>query len=184
MNIPAIGSLYYSANPAGGDVQQNLNNLRSRRDELQSQLESGAVEVQEQISNLDKQINTLEKRVNKATGKEECQTCKNRTYKDGSDDPGVSFKTAGKINPGNVASTVRGHEQEHVVRERAKAEREDKNVVSQSVRIKSDICPECGKSYVSGGETVTVTKSKPENPFNVGIAQQAMASGSLLNTQI
>ena len=86
MNIPAIGSLYYSASPAGSDVQQNLNNLRSRRDELQSQLESGAVEVQEQISNLDKQINTLEKRVNKATGKEECQTCKNRTYKDGSDD--------------------------------------------------------------------------------------------------
>ena len=88
------------------------------------------------------------------------------------------------INPGNVASTVRGHEQEHVVRERAKAEREDKNVVSQSVRIKSDICPECGKSYVSGGETVTVTKSKLDNPFNVGIAQQAMASGSMLNTQI
>lgn len=122
-------------------------------------------------------------KTNKITGEEECKTCKNRKYKDGSDDPGVSFKTAGKIDPKNVASTVRGHEQEHVVRERAKAEREDKQVVSQTVRIKSDICPECGKSYVSGGETVTVTKSKPESPFDVGIASEVMESGSILNTK-
>jgi len=115
---------------------------------------------------------------------EECKTCESRKYKDGSDDPGVSFKTAGKINPSNVASTVRGHEQEHVVRERAKAEREGKNIISQTVRIKSDICPECGKSYVSGGETVTVTKSKPDSPYNVGLPQQVAESGTYLNTKI
>lgn len=121
--------------------------------------------------------------INKITGKEECQTCKNRKYKDGSDDPGVSFKTAGKISPGNVASRVRGHEQEHVVRERAKANRENKQVVSQSVTIKTDICPECGRAYVSGGETRTVTKSKPENPFNVGIENEKDRSGNILNTK-
>ena len=30
----------------------------------------------------------------------ECQTCKNRKYVDGSDDPNVSFKTPGHIDPG------------------------------------------------------------------------------------
>ena len=53
----------------------------------------------------------------------ECQTCKNRKYQDGSDDPGVSFKTATNIAPERAAAAVRGHEQEHVVREQAKARR-------------------------------------------------------------
>ena len=91
----------------------------------------------------------------------ECQTCKNRKYQDGSDDPGVSFKTATKIAPEQVASAVRGHEQEHVVREQAKAQREDRKVVSQSVTIHTAICPECGKVYVSGGTTRTTTMANP-----------------------
>ena len=184
MNISAIGGGNLTYNAAmGSDIQQNLLNLRNQRSQLQKQFENGA-DVQDKIGAVDKQINNLEKSVNKVTGKEECQTCENRQYKDGSDDPGVSFKTAGKIPTGSVAATVRGHEQEHVVRERAKASRENKNVISQTVRLKSDICPECGKSYVSGGETVTVTKSKPENPFNVGIQPKALPEGSFLNNKI
>lgn len=93
----------------------------------------------------------------------ECQTCEQRKYQDGSDDPGVSFKTASHIAPEQAASAVRGHEMEHVGREQAKAEREERKVVSQSVSIHTDICPECGKVYVSGGTTRTVTAaSKPE----------------------
>ncbi len=91
----------------------------------------------------------------------ECQTCKNRKYQDGSDDPGVSFKTATNIAPEQAASAVRGHEQEHVVREQAKARREDRKVVSQSVTIHTAICPECGDTYVSGGTTRTTTKANP-----------------------
>ena len=91
----------------------------------------------------------------------ECQTCKNRKYQDGSDDPGVSFKTATRIAPEQAASAVRGHEQEHVVREQAKAQREDRRVVSQSVSIHTAICPECGDVYVSGGTTRTTTKANP-----------------------
>lgn len=87
----------------------------------------------------------------------ECQTCEQRKYQDGSDDPGVSFKTASHIAPEQAASAVKGHEMEHVVREQAKAEREDRKVVSQNVSIHTDICPECGKVYVSGGTTRTVT---------------------------
>ena len=91
----------------------------------------------------------------------ECQTCKNRKYQDGSDDPGVSFKTATNVAPEQAASAVRGHEQEHVVREQAKAQREDRKVVSQSVTIHTAICPECGDVYVSGGTTRTATKANP-----------------------
>lgn len=91
----------------------------------------------------------------------ECQTCKNRKYQDGSDDPGVSFKTPTNVAPEQAASAVRGHENEHVVREQAKAQREDRKVVSQSVTIHTAICPECGKVYVSGGTTRTTTKADP-----------------------
>ena len=62
-----------------------------------------------------------------------CQTCKKRKYQDGSDDPGVSFKTPTNVAPELAASAVRGHEQEHVVREQAEARREGREVVSQSV---------------------------------------------------
>ena len=92
----------------------------------------------------------------------ECQTCEERKYQDGSDDPGVSFKSPTNIAPEQAASAVRGHEMEHVVREQAKAEREDREVVRQTVTLHTDICPECGKAYVSGGTTETVTAAKPD----------------------
>lgn len=94
----------------------------------------------------------------------ECQTCEQRKYQDGSDDMGVSFKTPTRIAPERAGAMVRSHEQEHVSRERAKAEREDRRVVSQSVTLHTDICPECGKVYISGGTTQTTTASKPEQP--------------------
>lgn len=89
-----------------------------------------------------------------------CQTCKNRKYVDGSDDPGVSFKTPTSISPGNAFSAVMAHEGEHVARESSKAQAEDKKIVSQSVRIFTSICPECGKPYISGGLTKTTTKTE------------------------
>lgn len=99
----------------------------------------------------------------------ECQTCKERKYQDGSDDPGVSFKMATKLSPERAATAVRGHEMEHVVHERARAEREERKVVSQSVSIHTAICPECGRVYVSGGTTRTTTASqqKSEAPQNL-----------------
>ena len=100
----------------------------------------------------------------------ECQTCENRKYQDGSDDPGVSFKTATKLSPEDAATAVRGHEMEHVVRDQAKASRENREVVSQSVTISTAVCPECGTVYASGGETTTVTKAKPENETPQNIA--------------
>ena len=93
----------------------------------------------------------------------ECETCESRKYQDGSDDMGVSFQTPTNIKPEQAASAVRGHEMEHVYREQAKAGREGRKVVSQNVTIHTEICPECGKSYVSGGTTRTVTKADTDN---------------------
>ncbi len=93
---------------------------------------------------------------------QECETCKNRRYQDVSDDPGVSFKSPTKVNPATAASAVMSHEREHYSRENSKASQEGKDVVSSSIRLFTAVCPECGKTYVSGGETRTVTMTKED----------------------
>ena len=100
--------------------------------------------------------------VQKALEEGECQTCKERKYQDGSDYAGVSFKTPTKIDPDQAPSAVRGHEMEHVYREQAKAQREDRKVVSQNVTYHTAICPECGRAYISGGTTRTVTAAESQ----------------------
>lgn len=100
--------------------------------------------------------------VQKAFEEGECQTCEQRKYQDGSDDAGVSYQTPTHIAPEQAGSAVRGHEMEHVTREQAKAAREGREVVSQSVTVHTAICPECGKAYVSGGTTRTVTAESQE----------------------
>ena len=88
----------------------------------------------------------------------QCETCRNRRYKDDSDDSAVSFQSATKMTPSAAAFRVRGHEMEHVRRESIKAENEGKKVVSQTVQIKTDTCDECGRLYVAGGLTRTRTR--------------------------
>ena len=114
----------------------------------------------------------------KSTGKIECQTCKERKYQDGSNDPGVSFKAPGHISPESAGAVVMAHEQEHVGNEQSKAQSEGRRVVSQSVRVFTSVCPECGKVYVSGGETRTTTASdsKPrqeKSPVGTQLDQRA-----------
>lgn len=96
---------------------------------------------------------------------EECQTCKNRKYQDGSDEM-VSFKSAAHISPESAGAAVRAHEQEHVRNAYAKASTKNGKVLSASVTLKTSICPECGRSYVSGGTTRTQIKYyNEENPY-------------------
>ena len=101
-----------------------------------------------------------------------CETCEKRKYQDGSDDMGVSFQTPTRVDPDLAASAVRGHENEHVVREQAKAQREDRKVVSQSVTLHTDICPECGKTFISGGTTRTTTKADTDQMSNAQQQEQ------------
>lgn len=102
----------------------------------------------------------------------ECRTCANRTYQDRSNDSGVSFQTPTKISPSSAPAAVMSHEMEHVSREKANAERDDRQVLSQTVLLKFDICPECGRTYVAGGETRTVTRGKAEPQADDAAAEQ------------
>lgn len=88
-----------------------------------------------------------------------CQTCKSRKYQDGSNDTGVSFKTPGHIAPENAAAKVLSHEQEHINIAMNEARAEDKELISHSIRIYSAACPECGKSYIAGGEAKTTMRT-------------------------
>lgn len=95
----------------------------------------------------------------------ECETCKNRKYQDGSDEM-VSFKSPSHISPESAASAVRAHEQEHVSNAYKDAAMNNGKVLRASVSIKTSICPECGRSYVSGGATSTQIKYyNEENPY-------------------
>ena len=114
----------------------------------------------------------------------ECQTCKNRRYQDGSDDMGVSFQTPTKVDPKAAASKVKSHEMEHVGRNQAKAEREGREVVSQSVTLKTGICPECGRVYIAGGVTRTTTKGASDDRFNVGMNDPSQSKGGMLDMAV
>ncbi len=95
----------------------------------------------------------------------ECQTCKERKYQDGSDE-NVSFKSAQHISPTAAGARVRAHEQEHVANAYSKAEQNNGKVINASVTIHTAVCPECGRTYVSGGTTHTMIKYNNEkNPY-------------------
>ncbi len=101
----------------------------------------------------------------KNAGALECETCANRKYQDGSDEQ-VSFKSAQHISPEAAAARVRGHEQEHVSNAYDKAKQDGGKVLNASVAIHTAICPECGRTYVSGGTTTTQIKYQNEdNPY-------------------
>ena len=89
----------------------------------------------------------------KRSGQVECETCANREYKDGSDEVNVSFKSAAHIDPSAAATKVMAHEQEHVSNANRKAASKDGEVLNATVTLKMAVCPECGRSYVSGGVT-------------------------------
>ena len=95
----------------------------------------------------------------------ECETCQNRKYQDGSDEM-VSFKAATHISPQAAPTAVRAHEQEHVSNAYKKAAQNNGKVISANVSIHTSVCPECGRSYVSGGTTSTQIKYyNEENPY-------------------
>lgn len=96
------------------------------------------------------------------TALKDCETCKNRTYQDQSADGGVSMQSPTKLSPEEAASAVRAHESEHAFREASRAKEEGRDVISNTIRLFTAVCPECGKVYVSGGETKTVTANRPE----------------------
>ncbi len=119
------------------------------------------------------------------SGQITCETCENRTYQDGSDEM-VSFKSPTHISPESAASAVMAHEQEHVSNAYSKANRDNAEVIQASVRIQTSVCPECGRTYVSGGETTTQIKYQEDNPYaqNFKKADAANTTGQNLDLSI
>lgn len=105
------------------------------------------------------------KKAGRESSPEECQTCKERKYQDGSDE-NVSFKSASHISPEAAGAAVRAHEGEHVSNAYKEAAENGGEVVNASVTIHTAICPECGRTYVSGGTTSTTIRYEQEkNPY-------------------
>lgn len=112
----------------------------------------------------------------------ECQTCKNRKYTDGSNEM-VSFKSPTHISPESSGAAVRSHEQEHVTNAYSKAANGNGKVVRAAVNIHTSICPECGRSYVSGGTTNTQIKYyNEENPYQQDLKATDAAKYKGMNT--
>ena len=108
---------------------------------------------------------STQKAPGKLSSPAECETCKNRKYQDGSDEM-VSFKSAQHIDPAAAGTRVRGHEAEHVSNAYKEAAQNNGKVLQASVSIKTAVCPECGRVYVSGGTTATKIKyENEENPY-------------------
>ncbi|MCH5204840.1 MAG: hypothetical protein J1F03_08815 [Oscillospiraceae bacterium] len=164
------------------NLEKIIAKLEKQRDEYRTSTD--ALDKNRTIKSLEERLNNLENRLSKLKQREEeqngeCQTCKTRKYQDGSDDPGVSFKTATSVSKGAAEAAVRGHEQEHVVREQYNAEKNGLEVVSQNVRIKYGICPECGDSYCAGGVTTTVTRPKTESAYEIAQKDENPAKKAL-----
>ncbi len=104
------------------------------------------------------------------SGPKECKTCERRKYKDGSDESDVSYQTPTHIDPGRSASAVMSHELEHVANARQEGMKDNKELISATVSLKIGVCPECGRTYVAGGETNTVIKTTYDdnNPYDKG----------------
>ena len=167
ISINNVSNFYTGLNLNNGHFSQGAGQLTAGAGRNKETGETGAIE---------------------GTNKVECQTCSERKYQDGSDDPSVSFKTPSKITPELAGSLVRAHEQEHVSNESAKAQMNNRKVVSQTVTLHSGICPECGKAYISGGTTRTVTKADNEeaNDFFLSNYNDTVAKnfGMVIDTRV
>ena len=122
------------------------------------------------------------KKVGRTSSPEECETCKNRKYQDGSNE-NVSFKSASHISPNAAGATVRAHEGEHVANAYTKAAEKNGKVINASVSIHTSVCPECGRTYVSGGTTNTTIKYSDEaNPYQQN--QKSLDAANLIGANI
>ncbi len=167
--------------------EQELEKLSAKQTAEKSKLKIELTKYKTELSKLEKNSDDKENDEKTADMKRrfdsfECQTCKNRRYRDQSDDSGVSFQTASHIDPSAAYSAVRSHENEHVARNKTQAEQNGQKIAYQTVTINRAICPECGRSYVSGGVTHTVTKADNSAKYTVGdIRLDKDPVGSIVN---
>lgn len=162
------------------DLERRISDDEQKLQKLNAQESAEKSKINIEISKYKSELSKLEKTSEDKKAEEEaadikrrfdsfeCQTCKNRRYQDDSDDSGVSFQSATHIAPSAAYSAVRSHENEHVARNKTQAEQNGQKIAFQTVTIHHAICPECGRSYVSGGVTHTVTKADNSARYTIG----------------
>lgn len=144
--ISPIGSTTYTYPAAGvSAIGQSVNAVSKI---------NGVIPVEQ------KSTNSIEK-----TGPSECQTCKGRKYVDQSNESNVSYKAPTNISPAASFAAVASHEQEHVSNAVSEGSKPGKELVSASVTLKLEVCPECGTPYIAGGTTRTTMKYNTSNPY-------------------
>lgn len=168
---------------SGFDQVQKLNNVSMtpyEKEREEERLERIGIEDNKRKANPAYE-SVEEQKKDKRSPNYECEACKNRKYKDASNEM-VSFKTAQHIPEAAVATRVRAHEQEHVSNAYKKAGQKNGKVVQASVQLHRAICPECGRSYVSGGTTTTQIKYYNEsNPYQQDLKAQDASKYSGMN---
>lgn len=118
------------------------------------------------ISGHEDDVDPMELKALKKAGIVKCETCASRTYKDGSDEANVSFKSAAHVSPEQSTAAVASHEGMHVKNAVAKTSGNDAKLLNASVSISYATCPECGKRYASGGLTRTQIAYKQNDPYS------------------
>jgi hypothetical protein len=69
------------------------------------------------------------------------------------------------VSPQASFSAVSAHEQEHVSNAFSEGSQEGNRLISSSVTLKMDVCPECGTPFVAGGTTRTTMQYNESNPY-------------------
>lgn len=159
MTIGSIPGLYPNYSPYAAMVSPSAGST-------QGSINPNAVNPSEETDGEHSADPDKVKKPGKRSSPEDCETCANRKYQDGSDEGNVSFKTASHISPESAGARVRAHEGEHVSNAYKKAAQKNGKVLNASVAIHTAVCPECGRTYVSGGVTHTMIKySNEDNPY-------------------
>ncbi len=155
LSVMGVGSMPYGT---GYGMYASVSGATGSAEGVKRMLPVGAVSSAEGVRGVE------DSRAAKRVGRAECQTCKSRKYKDGSDEM-VSFKSATHLSPQAAGSAVMAHEQEHVSNAYKKAALNDGKVLQASVQLHMGVCPECGRSYVAGGTTSTKIQYNEDNPY-------------------
>ncbi len=89
-------------------------------------------------------------------------------YRDGSDDPGISYKMGGTMTELQAPLAVRMHETSHIIHETQEAVLEGRRVQA-GIRILSRIDPGTGKQFIAGGRAMVtlfpnIEPTEPKRP--------------------
>lgn len=164
-----------AVDPVANDQNASKTNMMDMWRESITRAQERRTSVQSVSDHVAEQLD-LEQKIR--SGEVECPTCKTRAYADDSDDGGVSFQAAKHIAASTAAVRVFSHEAEHVGAEDRKAREAGGEVVDSRVSLQYDICPDCGRRYVSGGLTETTVRRPVKNqPQQTG--QESVRPGGL-----